>query len=243
MLKKIVRKVFSNKTLFYPGCLNKTLSKDISQNYQEMLKRLGIEFIMVDELLCSGAPVLDAGYSEEFERIKEKNKELLDKYGVSRIITACPGSLKVFKEDYKLEDRGIEVLHVYELLAKKLDKVKDMFRKGGAPKVTIHDSSYLGRYMGVYDAPRKLIIAAGYGLEEFPKKRENSESCGASGGVKANFPQIAEDMAKRILKQCKTPILVTCSPSCYLHLKEYSQDIKVVEVSHLIKDALLKNGI
>ncbi|MFC1685439.1 (Fe-S)-binding protein [Nanoarchaeota archaeon] len=238
MLKKIVRKVFSNKTLFYPGCLNRSVTKDISQNYQEILKKLGVEFIMIDELGCSGGPLLDAGYKEEFEATKEKNLELFDKYGVSKIIVASPSSLKVLKQDYRLEESGIEVIHVYELLTKKIDKIKDIFKKGGAPKVTFHDSCYLGRYCGIYDGPRKLIIAAGYGLEEFPKKREHADCCGVCGGVRANFPQLAGDMAKKLLKGCKTPIIVACSPGCYLHLKENAGDIEVKEISHLIRGAI-----
>lgn len=238
MLKKIVRRVFSNKTLFYPGCVAKELAPEISANYQEILKKLGIDFIMINELLCSGSPVLDAGYAEEFEKIKEKNLELFDNYGVSRIITSSASALKVFKEDYDLKERGIKVLHVYELIANKLEKVKDLFRKGGGQKVTFHDSCYLGRYCGIYDEPRKLIIAAGYGLEEFKNKKEHSDCCGVCGGVAANFPQLAGDIANNLLKKCKTDTLVTCSPSCYLHLKGNSKNVKIVEVSHLIKDAI-----
>jgi len=238
MLKRIVRKVFSNKTLFYPGCLNKTLCPEINENYKEILKKLGVEFILIDELGCSGSPLLDLGYTAEFDTLKQKNLEIFDKYGVSRIIVGSPEGLKVFKQDYGLEKRGIKVMHIYEIIAQKLDKIKDKFNHGGAPKVTYHDSSYLGRYCGIYDEPRKIIIAAGYGLEEFNKKREHSESCGASGGVKANFPVIASDMAKEVLKKCQTEVLVTGSPSCYLHLKDHSKDIKIVEVSHLIKDAI-----
>ena len=238
MLKKIVRRVFSNKTLFYPGCLSKTLTPEISSNYQEILKKLGIDFIMVEELLCSGSPVLDSGYTEEFEKIKEKNLELFDKYGVSRIITASPSALKVFKQDYNLEEYGIKVVHIYEVLVKKLEKIKDKFKKGGAPRVTIHDSCYLGRYCGVYDEPRKIIIAAGYGLEEFPKKKENAECCGVCGGLRANFPQLAGDVAKKLLKQVRTPIVVACSPGCYQHLKDNAQEVEVKEVSHLIRDAI-----
>ena len=238
MIRKLVRKVFSNKTLYYPGCLNKTMTTDINDNYLEILKKLGVEFIIIDELACAGHPVLSAGYVNEFEALREKNMELLDRYGVSRIITACPGSLKVFKQDYKLDDHGIEVLHIYEFLAKKIDKVKDKFKKGGAPRVTYHDSCVLGRHCGIYDAPRKLLLAAGYGLEEMPKKREQAECCGACGGVKANYPKVANDLERQRLKQCKTEILVAGSPSCYLHLKENASDRQVLEVSHLIKDAL-----
>jgi len=238
MLKKIVRKVFANKTLYYSGCVTKNVATDIDENYKLILKKLGVDFITIDDMACAGNPVLNAGYLDEFEKLKEKNSELLDKFGISKIITSCPGSLKVFKQNYKLKEQGIEVVHIYEFIASKIEKVHDKFKKGGAPRVTFHDSCSLGRYCGIYDGPRKLILAAGYGLEEFARKREKADCCGACGGVKANFPQVANDIAKQRLKQCKTQILVTASPSCYLHLKQNATDVQVVELSDLIKDAI-----
>ena len=238
MLRKIVRKVFSNKTLYYSGCVTRNVATNIDENYKLILKKLGVDFITIDEMSCAGSPALNAGYIDDFDKLKEKNMELMDKFGISKIVTSCPGSLKVFKQNYRLEEQGIEVMHIYELMAKNIHKIQDKFKKGGAPRVTFHDSCSLGRYCGIYDEPRKLIIAAGYGLEEFAKKREKADCCGACGGVKANFPQVANDIAKQRLKQCKTQILVTASPSCYLHLKQYATDVQVVELSELIKVAI-----
>ena len=240
VIKRIVRKVLSNKTLYYPGCMNLSITTDIDKNYREILKKLGVDFVIVNDLLCSGHPVRNAGYKDEFERIKGKNIEILDRFGISRIITSCPGSFKAFKQDYLLEENGIEVMHIYEVIAKNVGKIKDKFKKGGAPRITFHDSCTLGRHCGIYDEPRKILLAAGYGLEEFPKKKETAECCGACGGVKANFPKVANDIAKQRLKQAKTNVIVTASPSCYIHLKQNSIDNKeVYEVSHLINDAIL----
>jgi len=239
-MRKVVRKVFSRNTLFYPGCVIRHAAPYLEQNYEQILKKLGVEFVKIDEFVCCGSPVINAGYKEDFENLKKKNMELLDRYGISTIITPCPGCARMFTQDYNLKDEGIEVLHITQVIAKKLDKINDLFKKGNAPKVTYHDPCHLGRHLGIYDDPRKIIIAAGYGLEEFEKKREKAVCCGAGGGMKANFPETANKIAQDRIKGAKTKLITTTCALCYLHLKENApKDTEVKELSQLIGDAII----
>ena len=238
----IFKKLFSRNTLYYPGCLVKSEATDVNENYKEILKKLGIEFLQIDEFVCCGSPVLNAGYANEFENLKEKNIALFDKYGIGTILTPCPACYKMLTQDYNLKREGITVKHMTQVLAENLSKIKDIFKKEkGTPEITYHDPCHLGRHCKIYDEPRKAIMAAGFQLREFSKCKENAECCGAGSGVRANFPETAKKVSQRRLQKCKTKMLVTTCPLCYLHLKETAdgeKKVEVFELSQLMKDAI-----
>jgi len=235
----LFKKLFAKNTLYYPGCLIKTVATDINENYKGILRKLGIEFLEFDDFVCCGSPVLNAGFKEDFDNLVAKNKALLDIYGIKTVITPCPACLRMLKQDYGLEKEGIKVKHITEVLAENISKVKEILKKE-KKKITFHDPCHLGRHCKIYDEPRKLLLKMGFELEEFEKNRKEAVCCGAGGGVKANFPETANEIAKRRLKRCRTKLLCTACPLCYLHLKENSHDlgIEVKEMSEILKDAI-----
>lgn len=233
MLKPL-RKIFARNTLYFPGCLLKNVAQGINENYQEILKKLGISFLLLDDFLCCGSPALNAGFVLDFFELRKKNLELLDKYGIGKIITPCPACFKVFSKDYELKKRGIEVEHVSQTIAKNSEKLKRIF----SSSVSYHDPCHLGRHCNVYEEPRKIIKALGFKLVEFEQNRNKALCCGAGAGVKTNFPEIAENIAKKRIGQCKTGMIITTCPLCYLHLKENSKEKEIKELSEVLKNAI-----
>jgi heterodisulfide reductase subunit D len=90
-------------------------------------------------------------------------------------------------------------------------------------KVTYHDPCHLGRHNKLYDEPRKIIESIpGVKLVEMDRNRDKARCCGAGGGVKTAFPELAQKISNlRVEDAEKTgaEILVTSCPFCYQSLK------------------------
>jgi Fe-S oxidoreductase len=59
--------------------------------------------------------------------------------------------------------------------------------------VVFHDPCYLGRYLGVYNAPRDVAALGGEVIDP-PRSRERSFCCGAGGGLAF----LGEEKGKRV---------------------------------------------
>ncbi|MBL7148422.1 MAG: (Fe-S)-binding protein [Nanoarchaeota archaeon] len=223
---KLFEKLVNKNVLYYPGCMTKFVLKDKQDNYKKILEKLGIEFIMLkDEEFCCGSPVLNAGYEKDFENLKNKNLNLFKKYGVSKIITNCPGCYSMFKDFY-----GLKVEHISQTIFNNRKKLKKKFHE---EDISYHDPCHLGRYSKIYDEPREVLKLRGINLVEFDSNREYASCCGAGGGLRNNVPNLADGIAKNVLKQCKTEKLVTTCPMCYYHFKENSNGKLIMEFSEV----------
>lgn len=234
---KIFNKIFKGNTLYYPGCLTKFVLKDIQNKYEEVLKKQGIDFIVLkDKELCCGSPVKNSGAAEDFKDLAEKNLKIFEEHGVGRIITNCPACAAVFRNDYRevLGERWkIEVKHILEII--KTDNLKA--RKEKSRKATYHDSCHLGRVLGVYDQPREIIKKTGNKLVEMDLCRERSFCCGGGGGVKSNYSDLSNEIAKDRANQARkveANCLMTACPMCYMNLKENGQGLEVKEISEIL---------
>jgi Fe-S oxidoreductase len=87
------------------------------------------------------------------------------------------------KNEYPANGNGRPaVMHYAELLDKMIASGQIKFSKKLGYKVTYHDPCYLGRYNGIFDAPRRVIEATGCELIEMPRHGDRSFCCGAGGG-------------------------------------------------------------
>ena len=212
--------------LYFRGCTAREKETSIQKATEKLLDIAGVDYHILEDEKCCGSVLLRTGFFKEAQRQIEKNTEVLRG---EKIITSCAGCYKTLKEDYE----GLDVIHISQLLDELIRDGKLNLEKGELD-VTYHDSCHLARHMEVFDEPRNVIESLA-NLVEMENNRENSLCCGAGGGVKSAYPEIATQMAKTRIDQamdtgCKT--LVTACPFCKLNLS--NDELEVLDLTEFL---------
>ena len=212
--------------LYFRGCTAREKETSIQKATEKLLDIAGVDYHILEDEKCCGSVLLRTGFFNEAQRQIKKNTEVLKG---EKIITSCAGCYKTLKEDYE----GLDVIHISQLLDELIRDGKLNLEKGELD-VTYHDSCHLARHMEVFDEPRNVIESLA-NLVEMENNRENSLCCGAGGGVKSAYPEIATQMAKTRIGQamdtgCKT--LVTACPFCKLNLS--NDELEVLDLTEFL---------
>ncbi len=189
------------EVLFWVGCSGSydQRAQKITKAFATILTKVGIKFaILGKEEACTGDPARRAGNEFLFQMMAYNNIQILNGYGIKKIVTACPHCFNIFKNEYPELGGNYEVIHhtvlLQELINEGRIKLKDAAEFKGK-KITYHDSCYLGRANGIYEAPRKVLEALDAELVEMKRCKKNGLCCGAGG---ANMFKEEEPGDKRI---------------------------------------------
>ena len=212
--------------LYFRGCTAREKQTGIEKATERLLEIADVDFHTLADEKCCGSVLLRTGFIDEAKEQIKGNTEILKG---ERIITSCAGCYKTLKEDYE----GLDVVHISQLLSDLIKEGKLNFSKKELD-VTYHDSCHLGRQCNVFDEPREVIKSVA-NLVEMENIREDSLCCGAGGGVKSAYPEIAEEMASSRIAQAKETgceTLVTPCPFCKLNLE--NDDIEVLDLTEFL---------
>ncbi len=219
-----------------------------------LLEAAGIRFgILAEAEQNSGADVRRAGEEGLFELLEEKNRAALARAGYQRIVTADPHSYQALRHEYRWENGNGHrpVLHIAELFDELLASGRLAVRRPLTLRATYHDPCYLGRYNGIYDAPRRVLKAIGVDLTEMPRHHDRSFCCGAGGGRiwMEDPPEIKERPAEmRVREAASVPgveVLATACPKDYIMFQDAVKTtglegrLQVKDLAELLEDATL----
>ena len=238
------------EVLFWVGCAGSfdSRAQKVSVAFTKILNEAGVEFaILGKEESCTGDPARRAGNEFVFQMVALQNIETLNLYKVKKIVATCPHCFNVLKNEYPALGGNYEVMHHTQFLQSLINEGRIKLKDGGTfdgKKITYHDSCYLGRANGVYEAPRSVLQNLDNELVEMQRSKTTGLCCGAGGAqmFKENEPgkkRINIERTEEALETGAEIIAVNC-PFCLtmmsdgIKAKEKQESVMVYDLAELI---------
>jgi Fe-S oxidoreductase len=240
-----VEKAAVPDVLFFAGCTGAYRQQNLPQTGVRVLARAGVKInTLGTEEWCCSSPLLRTGTHKYSLECMEKTVEGADGMGAKDMVMTCSGCYKTVSTDFGkfYAKTGQNVYHLSQYVEKLISERKLPINHEFKAKVTYHDPCHMGRHMGVFDAPRNVLKKIkGVEIIEMERSRENSRCCGAGGGYKSQYNDLAVNIAAERVKDAEetgADILVTCCPFCVVNLtqgaKQINSKIKVMDLAEVL---------
>lgn len=159
--------------------------KKVTREFAKLLTYFKVDYAVLGiEELDSGDLARRAGNEMLFQMQALQNIEIMNGYGVKKIVTCCPHDYNTLKNEYPELGGQYEVWHHSQFLADLIEKgrVKNPSNQFADKKIVFHDPCYLGRGNGEYEAPRSVLEAVPSTKLEMKRSKSFGLCCGAGGG-------------------------------------------------------------
>lgn len=242
------------EVLFWVGCAGSfdQRAQKITKAFVQILNKVEVSFaILGAEEMCTGDPARRSGNEFLFQMMAYNNIQILNGYNIKKIVTACPHCFNTIKNEYPALGGKYEVIHHATFLQDLINKGKIVMKGGGTfkgKKITYHDSCYLGRANGIYEAPREVLEAMDVELVEMKRCKTNGLCCGAGGAQmfkeeESGDNRINFERSKEAIDTGATVIAANC-PFCTTMLMdgvknaEKEESVQVLDIAEMIAQSL-----
>ena len=237
--------------ILWVGCAGAFDNRIIKQTKAmvRLLKAAGVDYAVLGHKEgCTGDPARRAGNEMLFQMQAESNVEALNESGAKKVVTSCPHCLHTLRHDYPQFGGNFEVVHHTQLLAHLIQEGKLRPEGANVKSAVYHDSCYLGRWNGEFDAPRAVLDSLDMprGLSEVPRNKRHGFCCGAGGGrmfMEEEAPRVNENRTDELLETKTDAIAVAC-PFCNIMVtdgvkaRNQEDSVAVLDVAELLADSI-----
>jgi Fe-S oxidoreductase/nitrate reductase gamma subunit len=239
------------EVLYWVGCYANFDERNnkVARALVKCLQAAKVDFaILGQEEKCSGEPLRRIGNEYLYQTLVGENVSTLNGYNVKTIITACPHCFNTISREYPQFGGNYRVIHHTTFVNELIQSGKLKLAPGTHAPITYHDSCYIGRYHGIYDAPRQALEALGGELLEMRMNRRTSLCCGGGGGrvfmteargsTKINhlrLEQALETGASTVASAC--PFCLTMMEDA-VSTKDVREQIRAFDVVELIAERI-----
>jgi len=233
--------------LYWVGCAGSydPRNQAVSKAMVKILQAAHVNFVVLGtEEKCNCETARRLGEEGRFQQGALELMELFNKYKVKEVLTQCPHCFNTFKNEYPEFGATFRVIHHSQFIQELIKSGKLSPKPGSERVVTFHDPCYLGRYNGIFEAPREVASSlGGVKLSEMKRSRENSFCCGAGGAnvwYKVEQKKKVSTIRFEEAQGSGANVLATACPFCTSMLQDASlaadakDSLQVLDIAELV---------
>lgn len=241
------------EVLFFVGCAGSfdDRAKKITRALVKILNSAHVKFaVLGTEETCTGDPAKRAGNEFLFQMQAMQNIQMMNGYGIKKIVTSCPHCFNTLKNEYPELGGNYEVMHHTQFVNGLIREGKLKIKGGGefkGKRITFHDPCYLGRANGEYEAPRELLEKLDAELVEMKRCKTKGFCCGAGGAqmfkeAEHGDKEVNIERTEEALATSPNVIATGC-PFCNTMMtdgvKNFNKEneVKILDIAELIASA------
>jgi Fe-S oxidoreductase len=228
-------------TVIFAECSHTKAEKNISAAIASVLTKIGNPVSVFSEKGCCGSTLYNFGFWSQMKPLIKANWEKMKNLKGKTFVFTNPHCEEFIVKRYpeNLPDySNIKHKHISQLLSEAFKNGKLKSKKTDKVKVSYHDPCYLGRGMGIYNAPREVLAALqGVEIVEMTRNRASSFCCGA-WALGNYFPNQSEEMARERIEEFKATgadLLITACPYCKDNFQKVMPRTKKNNVKDLVE--------
>ena len=239
--------------LYWVGCTGalEERNRKVTSSVVKILNAAGVSYGVLGPMeTCTGDPARRMGNEYLYQMQAMQVIGMFTDKKVKKIITQCPHCFNTIRNEYPQFDGNYEVVHHSQLISELLESGKIKLKKDIdlSGNITYHDPCYLGRYNGVYDAPRDVVKSLpNVQMVEMAWNKEAGLCCGAGGGhMWMEDPEgghVQNIRAQQAIDVGASTIATSC-PFCMQMMengvlnKNKEEEMKVRDLAELVAEAI-----